>query len=138
MRKDLRIAKGIQIKLPYFFEYEDSPLAPLAKDLLHAIFHGRLRFSDNSSLPLSQHIFPLCLEQYVADQFQAFLVAQPLAKEGVYPLRSVSLEDAQALCPNLDLSVLQKNDFLFALERNQMGSHFAMAHVFEFLKSKKE
>lgn len=136
VRKDLRISKAINVKLPYFFEEDYSPLSTLTKDLLSSIFEGRLLLSDNRELPLSQHIFPFCLEQYVSDQFTAFLDAHPLGKEGVYPLKSIALEDVKYLVSNEIVFTSDTNDLLFALEKKQSGSAFAMANVFEFLREK--
>jgi len=138
VRKDLRILKAINIKIPYYFEEDGSPLSTLTKGLLKSIFEDRLQYTDNHDLPLEQHIFPLCLEQCVADQFQDFLGQGDLGVQGVYPLRSVSLEDVQLLLPEEDFSMLKTDEFFKDLEKKQSGASFAMTNVFDVLRMREK
>ncbi|MFP4524306.1 MAG: hypothetical protein ACLFO2_03270 [Candidatus Woesearchaeota archaeon] len=139
VRRDLRNNRPLDLKKPYAFRDDGSSLARLTKEILRDIFGPHLELHDDSGVASGEDvIIPSCLEADVSERFERYLAGESLSLPGIRPLRSVSVEDVNALAG----SSLEKSSYahplLLELDRIQPGAFFAMSNVFKEREKREE
>lgn len=89
---------------------------------------GKDKIIERTTNPADQYmVVPSCLELDASLLFSAFIGLKAPLLEGIRPLRSVSLEELAALCPDAQLPTIEEvaHPLLCALEKAQPGTFFA-------------
>ena len=139
VRRDLRNSQLLDLKKPYAFRDDDSVLAVLTRGVLQDIFGPHLELeSVPDVVPGDGVMLPSCLEADVSERFERYLAGEPLSLPGVRPLRSVSVEDVNALAGSSVRKQSYAHPLLLELERAQPGAFFAMSNVFKEREKREE
>lgn len=126
VRKDLRTHQPLDIDREYVLLDDGSPLVGLCESLLKSIFGGRLRLRRESSVvPGEGVIVPSCLEMDASALYEGFLRGDASLR-GIRPLRTLMVEDIEALIGDCGLSCKAAHPLLASLESSQPGTFFGV------------
>ena len=138
VRRDLR-HQSFDPSRAYVFKDDGSVLATLTIGILRDIFGPHLDIDTDSGVtPGVGVILPTCLEDDVSARFRRFLEGSSVDLPGIRPLRTVGVEDVNALSGSSLGRSSVAHQLLLDLEMAQPGTFFSMQKVFRKEKEKKK